>query len=256
MVLFVSVITVLKFFCVWNPSIKRFKMLPTPNKTTVCIAVNLGFGYDSVSDDYKLVRILLSNYSNVVEAELFSVNANCWKEIELPKAVQSAWPFWHLIPIHAINGVLYMVNANVLVSFDLHTELFEVYPYPDSVKSKRNLTSLVFEGSVAMIFKNALGDGSLYSLWTLDDDCGKMCWTKKFNLEPDLEIDRVDLYLGGGQFVALDFRVSRFFLYDLIKKEAKWLLFPVDYRKILSCVKHTESLVSFYGFEQVEYNGP
>lgn len=146
-----------------------------------------------------------------------------------------------------------MVSGKMLVSFDLHTE---VYPYPDSVKSKRNWTSLVFEGSVAMIFKTAFNDGSFYSLWTLDDNCGKVCWTKKFNLEPDLEVDRVDLYLGGGQFVALDFRVSRFSLYDLLKKETKRLLFAVDDRMILSCVKHTESLVSLHGFEQVEYNGP
>lgn len=75
---------------------------------------------------------------------------------------------------------------------------------------------------------------------------------------PDLEVDRVDLYLGGGQFVALDFHVSRFFLYDLLKKETKRLVLrlPVDDRMILSCFKHTESLVSLQGFEQVEYSGP
>lgn len=236
-------------------------MLPTPNKTSNCVLVTSGFGYDSVSDDYKLVRILHSDVSNMVEAELYSANADCWKEIELPKAVQNAWPFVNFIPVHEINGVLYMVDDTVLVSFDLHTELFEVYPYPDSVKRLQNLTSLVFEGSIAMIFKTASGDGSVHSLWTLDDDSGKVCWTKKFNLEPDLEVDRVDLYLGDGQFAALDFRVSRFFLYDLMKKETKRLFFPVDDtvindRMILSCVRHTESLVSLHGFEQVEYNGP
>lgn len=106
-----------KVFCVWNPSTKRFKMLPTPNKTTECIMAVLGFGYDSVLHDYKLVRILVSNVSNVVEAELYSVNADCWKEIEFPKAIQNAWPFMNFIPVHEINGVLYMVGYTVLVSF-------------------------------------------------------------------------------------------------------------------------------------------
>lgn len=60
--------------CVWNPSNRRFKMLPTPNKKTSSGPVRLGFGYDSVSDDYNFVRILFSDVNSVVETELYSVN--------------------------------------------------------------------------------------------------------------------------------------------------------------------------------------
>lgn len=77
------------------------------------------------------------------------------------------------------------------------------------------------------------------------------CWTKKFTLEPDLEIDRVDLYLGGGQFIALDYRVG-YFLYDLEKKETNKLRIPIYGANKLSIVKYTESLVSLAGFKQVE----
>ncbi|KAL1819086.1 hypothetical protein ACET3Z_013955 [Daucus carota] len=237
---------------VWNPSIKRFKMLPTPNLITKTTRVKLGFGYDSVCDDYKVVRILVSSVSNVVEAELYSANEDRWRDIEVPVGLNNAWPLWCCIPAQAINEVLYFVASQVLVSFDLHNELFEVYRYPYSVKDIQNFTSFVYEGAVAMIFKTAVGDGLVHSLWTLDDAGGKVCWTKKFVFEPELEIDRVELYLGSGRFVAVDFCDFQYFVYDLEKKETERLLLSLVEHNVSSVVKYTESLVSLAGFEQVE----
>nr|XP_017240180.1 PREDICTED: F-box protein At5g49610-like [Daucus carota subsp. sativus] len=57
-----------------------------------------------------------------------------------------------------------------LISFDLEKEVFGVYsyPFPDHVQhSKSNV--LDFEGSAAMVFEAV--DGSVLSLWTLDDVC-------------------------------------------------------------------------------------
>ena len=51
-----------------------------------------------------------------------------------------------------------------------------------------------------MIFESAC-DESVLSLWALDGVCGS--WTKMYNLENDLELDRVYLYLGAEQFVGL-----------------------------------------------------
>ncbi|KAL1819083.1 hypothetical protein ACET3Z_013952 [Daucus carota] len=237
---------------VWNPSIKRFKMLPTPNLITRTSAIKLGFGYDSVCDDYKVVRILVSSDSNVVEAELYSANEDRWRDVEVPIGLNNAWPLWSYIPVHAINEVLYFGASEVLVSFDLHNELFKVYSYPYSVKDIRNFTSFVYEGAVAMIFMTVVGDGMVSSLWTLDDVGGKVCWTKKFVVEPELKIDRVDLYLGSERFLAVNFCDFQYFVYDLAKKETERLLLSLVEHNVSSVVKYTESLVSLAGFEQVE----
>lgn len=200
----------------------------------------------SICDDYKFVRIACQSVirgTTVVEAELYSENANCWKEIELPKVVQNAWPVMTVTHVRASEAVLYLVGVDVLVSFDLHNEVFEVYPYPNSVNNKKNLPSLVFEGSISMIFNTAVGDEPVYSLWTLDNVCGNVSWTKKVNLEPAYAIDWVDLYLGSGQFVARD-NCDGVFSYDLKKKETR-VLFPLGDRRTLSAVKYTNTIVLF-----------
>lgn len=70
---------------------------------------------------------------------------------------------------------------------------------PDSVQHTRMSQVLDYEGSAAMIFKEYDDHGSVLNLWTLDKS-----WTRRFNLEADLKVLWVFLYLGVGQFVVGD----------------------------------------------------
>ncbi|KAI8531041.1 hypothetical protein RHMOL_Rhmol11G0107000 [Rhododendron molle] len=72
----------------WNRSIRKSVSLPKPGiskKTHGSLVDRLGFGYDSWSNDYKVVRIVIlcgSNGSEDVEAPLvqvYSLNAGSWK---------------------------------------------------------------------------------------------------------------------------------------------------------------------------------
>ncbi|KAF3614635.1 hypothetical protein FXO38_35543, partial [Capsicum annuum] len=48
-----------KLICLWNPSMNQFKLIPInlQNIRRKC-HVSVGFGYEQISDDYKVIRIL------------------------------------------------------------------------------------------------------------------------------------------------------------------------------------------------------
>lgn len=76
-----------------NPMTKGFKKIPTPMIDT-SFWLDLGFCFDFISNDYKLLRIVQSDVSDygyftfVLEAELYSTKTNSWKGIQVPKTVK------------------------------------------------------------------------------------------------------------------------------------------------------------------------
>ncbi|KAK1354619.1 hypothetical protein POM88_047875 [Heracleum sosnowskyi] len=243
--------------CLWNPSTKWYKKIPAPNKRFSCYPSSMGFGFDSTSNDYKILRILI--YPNAVdndscmctlEADMYSSNADSWKEIQPPKKLQN-FSCCKFSRVHTINEVLYLHYIDGLLSFDLHNEVFELYPFPYSLPYTRRKSCLLdFEGSAAMVFSESVRDESVLSLWTLDYVCGEvLSRTKKFNLELDCKMHyRVISYLGVGQFVVKD-DSGVYSVYDNKKKERRNLAWVME---DASFFKYTGSLVSLQGSGQQE----
>lgn len=239
---------------IWNPFTKLFKSLPYPQKKLLTKAPldHLGFGFDCISNDYKILRIVFDNFvidlfgnSPVLVAQLYSANADSWKEIEVPKTIKASW--------------IYFEGISQIISFNFHDEVFRVHPYPSLEQLNEKSNVLEFQGSAAMIFESYHDGSSVLSLWTLDNVCGNVSWTNKTNLEVDLKIDLVVLHLGSGQFiVAEDYdkfpnsfdKYSGYFLYDHKKREVKKFSLPVLDSIVTSLIEYTESLVSLKGFKQ------
>ncbi|XP_074358291.1 putative F-box protein At1g12855 [Apium graveolens] len=241
------------FIYLLNPLTRGFKILPTP-KIDAFYRIDLGFCFDSISNDYKLLRIMQSDVSNygrftfVLKAELYSANANSWKKIKVPKAVTKIlpWPYSKCVDFNS--GVVYFENGKELLSFDSHNEVFGIYQFPESVRHKRKSDVLDFNGSVAMIFESVC-DESVLSLWTLDDVCGNVSWVKKFNLEVVPGISWINLHLGAGQYVAQCNNGASYVFYDYRKKETTEL---PHLQNCVSVMKYRDSFVSLEGFEQLQ----
>lgn len=245
-----------------NPATTQMRVLPMCRHDSMVIWY-LGFGFDSVSNDYKLLRVVPTHTSNedwvlqdlVIEAELYSANDNCWKEIVVPEQLNSFEPSFYSNCVHAKPGVLYMDGDDEILSFDLHNEVFAVYPIHKDEKLLKISNVFDFEGSLAMMFKDNAGEGSVVSLWTLDDVSGNVCWIKKHNFEVALNIDWVLFYLGVGEFVTLNYDDGVIF-YDYIRKETKKIpLLASAVGEVVSVVKYTESLVSLEGFQPLRLSG-
>lgn len=98
---------------------------------------------------------------------------------------------------------------------------------------------------------------SILSLWMLDDTCGdNVTWTKKFNLEADLKINRIFLYLDVEQdFVAKNDIGYIFHDYKTRDISYKFLQQSPAAREWTSVVKYTGSLSSLQVFEKQKEKG-
>ncbi|KAG4132332.1 hypothetical protein ERO13_D08G025822v2 [Gossypium hirsutum] len=76
----------------WNPSTRKSQVLPSTeiefSSTLISSAPSTyyGFGYEPISDDYKLVRMVQSHGNNDEyfhsEAKVYSLRSNCWRRIK------------------------------------------------------------------------------------------------------------------------------------------------------------------------------
>lgn len=237
----------------WNPTIRQCRKLPEPiMHTTMSIPAVVGFGYDSNSNGYKVLRILFGKLFDVIPiVQVYSTYTNCWKEFRAPilqngKLSETSFRQTQIV----VNGVLYFDGGDDLVSFDLCNEVFGLLPFPSFIQEKWS-DILDFEGSVAMVFESVSG----IDLWTLDDVCGHVSWTKSFSIENDSQTEIwLQSYLGAGQFFGRKTFNEGFPMYNVVydyeKKDSKYHAIGDQYFK--SKLKYTESLVSLDGFEKVE----
>ncbi|PON98565.1 F-box associated interaction domain containing protein [Trema orientale] len=126
-----------------NPILKEYWLLPQTLNVLLYdftrLGLGLGFGYDSRTNDYKIVRVSgnCNMTSNVMEkkAELYSLNTNSWKEVELPF---SNFFLRRLCSEVYCNGAYYWVTfalENVLLCFDMSDDRFHSIPFLDEILS-------------------------------------------------------------------------------------------------------------------------
>lgn len=257
----------------WNPSIGQYKELPLIRLGSFSYSKE-GFGYDSISDDYKVVRILYQMPADhFVIVHVYSNNANSWREFKNPILKKLEYNDRHSI---VVNGVLYLGNEDELITFDLHLEVLGLVSLPSFDKEERRSDVMDFQGSVAVFFRSK---PDIIDLWTLDG-LSMSSWTKKFSIYTDLNI-RLHFYLGAGQFYGTHTSVIKSSNSHVCKKQChrKNLVGKVcrrgdsskniikyDYESkemrdnglvaenVHVTLKYSETLVSLDGFTQVESN--
>ncbi|KAK1398925.1 hypothetical protein POM88_008788 [Heracleum sosnowskyi] len=243
----------------WNPSIRKCRKIPIPGDLLIIKSpIKIGFGYDSISNDYKVLRIVFGEKDDIVPVvRVYSANADLWREFRAP--ILKSWKFAsHLQTKIVVNGVLYFDGGDELISFDLHREILGLVPFPSCIFRKMSHV-LDFEDSVAVVFES-FDDGLGVDLWTLSDVSRQVSWTKKISIDPDPDPDSeseiyLSCYLGAGKFYgskSLDgMYLHNNILYDCENKETKF--YGVREENIYATpLKYVESLVSLNGFEQVE----
>ncbi|WOG94801.1 hypothetical protein DCAR_0314098 [Daucus carota subsp. sativus] len=265
------------YMYIWNPATRQGKNLPWPkipkyNAFLVCT----GFYFDSVSDDYKILRLLFfyphfgaRGSRSRLRVEIYSTKSDSWSEIQVEEADISFVYFDRnrggVTSGPVIKGVLYMNGNGVLISFRLNKRVLKIVPLPSNYRTNKDLHQMTYEPKVfdyegcAALVLQGNNEESL-SLWTWDDndddddddDGGRGIWTRKLNLEGDIRMNWTSRYFGVGQLVAWKDHKT-IIMYDYNKKEAKEhrLQPPNNYRYIDSFYRHTESLVSLEGFRKL-----
>lgn len=169
-----------------NPSTGQCKKLPTlPVLDLVdgCYQYNCGVGYDSSTDDYKVVMISQKiSRSDTTTVAVYSLKTDTWRRIQGIHYIPWRKSFWVFF-----NGCLHGIcrrNGNgsiVIVAFDLSDEIFREVPRPPMSLIFYRLE--VIAGCLCLVNWYS---GSEPEFWMMKEYGVQKSWTR-FPIHPGIE---------------------------------------------------------------------
>ncbi|KAH1108846.1 hypothetical protein J1N35_012614 [Gossypium stocksii] len=121
----------------WNPSTRKSQVLPSTEIGRAGFTC-YGFGYDPISDDYKVVRMVQSgkDYSGHCRygAEVYSLRSNCWRRIKDVCFYLQLHERFGFLANNAIHWRAFKTpqsGKENLAGFDLASEEFRSVELPD-----------------------------------------------------------------------------------------------------------------------------
>lgn len=160
----------------WNPATKRVKDISdfAIRRVDSTGEVSVGFGFDRMTNDYKVVRIVRTSRSENTpgQVEVYSLNQASWREIEVEvdfellrnrcRVIVKGHPYWM--------GVAHRckIKRQFFVTFDVHNEVFSKIPWPDQCmnpKGRRQVYGTMME--VQESFAVAVGKYAEGRTWRL-----------------------------------------------------------------------------------------
>ncbi|CAE6182929.1 unnamed protein product [Arabidopsis arenosa] len=200
---------------IFNPSTRKIHRLPIepldfPERHITREYVFYGLGYDSVSDDFKVVRMLQSklkggkeNFGYPVEIKVFSLKKNSWKRVQLLFEVQIhfIYLYYHLLPRRgygalASNHLHWIlprgpgIAFNTIIRFDLASDDLRVLSFPQELYAEDNVDVGVLDGCVCLM---CYDEFSHVDVWVLKEYEDVKSWTKLFRVLKPESVESVDL---------------------------------------------------------------
>lgn len=180
----------------YNRLTHEFLELPCPIKSPWCA----GLGYDSATDDYKVVTLSEVSYKGERSCRtmVYSLNSDAWRTVETPR-----YHLPHYDHLVSFNGKMYwLANKQIeesLVVLDLSTETYGLLPLPPMQPQARLLgRSWQFKAMGGCLFLSYFSKTASLDGWILNC-CGadKSSWTKLFTFSDFVRdgIHVTDLYL-------------------------------------------------------------
>ncbi|KAM7507977.1 hypothetical protein LguiA_018430 [Lonicera macranthoides] len=181
-----------------NPATREIKCLPKSSIPCplqhIYICDKFGFGFDSKTGDYKVIRLLscsLEEERCEYQIELYTLSTNSWRKINV---VVPGFVYEDYDSAMYLNGVyhwwvepmgLTKYSENVIFSFDMASECFETTPLPQFL-GRYGGTFGVYNESLAVIFCYQ----ELFELWTVNGYGSKVCWEKLLSIGPLKGVER------------------------------------------------------------------
>ncbi|KAK7292458.1 hypothetical protein RIF29_08239 [Crotalaria pallida] len=225
----------------WNPSTRKHKLLPYlpedennhNNYFTIFAARVYGFGFDSVTDDYKLVRISYfvdpSTRHFNTDVKLYSLRNNAWKT--LPNIMPYALCFARTMGVF-VGGALHWVvtrrlqpdEPDLIVAFDLVQESFREVPLPETgnVNGIYGMEVVLLGGCLCMI--ETRGSESI-DVWVMKEYGSRESWSKLLSLTDMKSVKPLGYSRDGGQ-VLLEKNRKKLCWYDLKTKQVTYVNVP------------------------------
>ena len=182
-----------KFF-LWNPCVRKFVKLPKPNIT--CFShdaydASVGFGFDSKTDDYKVVRFVTleekgQKGKSPPEVEVYSLSTGKWRMVTALPPIGAARG---REPEAFVNGALHWVALrktgnkflNFVMVFDLRDEVFREIALPKLSDQNGDeywvRVSISAYGNSLALFQRGFSI-HCFGIWVMKDYADASSWTK------------------------------------------------------------------------------
>ncbi|XP_028785363.1 putative F-box protein At3g17480 [Neltuma alba] len=177
----------------WNPAMRRVRVVAKAANCFEDKYYKLGFGFCSIVNDYKILRISASNAQDW-QGEVYSVKTGLWKKVECgtfdgvsiwcSSIVANGNIFWFGFKPNGESRV------HLLVSYNLALEVFTLIPSPISFLKPIDLLLsrlTVYENKLAILSHYTIDfESSLIDLWVMEEETGtsdeRWDWTKKYSI--------------------------------------------------------------------------
>ncbi|KAI3497499.1 hypothetical protein L1887_40155 [Cichorium endivia] len=229
----------------WNPSIRRKLTLPdcptSPCPQCSCGVRRVGFGFDPVTDDYKIVS--LRQATTEEPSYVYSMKKGVWCEIASSTPLNSSYYMtsWGCFVNGALHWVIFnkLSKSDYILTFNLSTDIFGIIALPLLEPSWLcELTTI--QGSLAVVSTNGR-DNCIWVMREYNDDAS---WSVVFKSKENQfqgYLQRVLQPTSNGDlfFLTLD---KRFHVYDLkMKAQSRLQNLDAD-RSIIDMETCVESL--------------
>ncbi|XVF78149.1 hypothetical protein PTKIN_Ptkin14bG0106000 [Pterospermum kingtungense] len=184
-------------FVLWNPIIKQCFGVPKPCFCSLPNKTLIGFGFDSLRDDYKILKITQKNVQDkYVEVELYSVKTNSWKIL----APQKLHLYTDNYSMAFGNGVVHWIAfvrvknkphcwcKFFLLGFNMCHEVFKEIMLPKSLRNldyqrgQSSMHVMPYAELSSIAVTESVYDGSISNMWVMKKYHMVETWTKMFNL--------------------------------------------------------------------------
>ncbi|GMN53736.1 hypothetical protein TIFTF001_022868 [Ficus carica] len=189
--------------CLWNPATNEFKTLPPPppppchSEHPTCL---LGFGFDSLTDDYKVVRVFSTDsylFTSDSELSVYNLGRNSWKRMEMSRVLSSSLPEFssHVWanPDHRCSVVVKeSINWNMsfqidnekkksILAFDLNSEVIKTINLPQLVEYKDLFLDKLSERLSLVVTHDR--NAPIFDVWVMKEYGVSDSWIKQVKVD-------------------------------------------------------------------------
>ncbi|WZY80578.1 hypothetical protein YC2023_026962 [Brassica napus] len=231
---------------IFNPSTRKIHRLPIEpidfsEQFITRENVFYGLGYDSVSDDYKVVRMIQSKYKGdgveesfgyALEIKVFSLKSNQWKRVHLLFEVQILFIYFYYDLLHRRgNGVLASNSLhwilprtgghtafNTIIRFDLASDDLGVLSFPNDLYLEDDMDIGVLDGCLCLMCYSESSHVGVWILREYEGEWSKFITVPKPETVVSFEFVRPMIYSKDRSKILLEINNGKLMWFDLESK--------------------------------------
>ncbi|WMV57392.1 hypothetical protein MTR67_050777 [Solanum verrucosum] len=233
----------------WNPSTNESVQLPN-HEITSLFGSTYGLGYDSISDDYKILRVEHMVNGRGRPSKILALKSGSWRKIgNHPRGFRNKIiPCKNSLPF--VRGAFHWLSKDsllkyIMISFNISNEVYGEISLPEEIYNTFNVNYVrcfVFEGMLCAYCNGREGGMDTFKLWVMKDYGVKESWTKLYTIRKTHIFLVIPIYMFADGEVLFYYEEDSFYR-DFRTSKGPYEPLPSN-STLLQGFVYTESLIS------------